>query len=71
MGPHISRTLMRVSRVMHRARQALLGQVELSTGFRRNLNLARRDASGVVVARLFRRRRKIPYDEFSYWPTLS
>ena len=47
MGPYISRTLIRASRVIHQGQSGLVGSYRVPTGFRRNPDLARRDPTGL------------------------
>ena len=47
MGPYISRTLMRDSRVIRQGPSGPVGSYRVPTGFRRNLVLARRDPTGL------------------------
>ena len=47
MGPYISRTLIRVSRVIRQGSSGPVGPYRVPTGFRRNPVLARRDPTGL------------------------
>ena len=47
MGPYISRTLIRDSRVIRQGPSGPVGSYRVPTGFRRNPDLARRDLTGL------------------------